>query len=317
MNAARSALPVALQLCPFSAYLEDGLRARCEVIAWHSLDDAARKAFLAARAAHVRAVVSGGHIGCPPELMRALPQLRIIAINGVGIDKVDLALARSRGVQVTTTPGVLTDDVADLAVGLVIALLRGIPAGDAHVRAGAWPGGERPLARKVSGRRFGIVGMGQIGQAIARRLSPFGPVAWTGPNAKDVPWPRHAGVLELAAGCDVLVLACPANESTRGLVTASVLDALGPAGYLVNVARGSVVDETALGAALEAGRIAGAALDVFADEPHVPQSLRDSPRTVLTPHVASATVETRIGMADLVLANLDACLAGRPAPSAR
>ena len=309
--------PVALQLCPFSEYLETALRQRFDVVRWYTLDATAQAAWLAAQAPTVRAVVTGGHIGCSNELMAQLPQLGIISINGVGVDKVDLPFARGRGVRVTTTPGVLTEDVADLAVGLVIALLRNLPAADQHVRGGHWPQGELPLGRKVSGRRFGIVGLGQIGSAIAARLAPFGPVSYMGPAAKPVPYPYHGDVLSLAKVSDVLVLACPANEVTRHLVGRTVLEALGPKGYLVNVSRGSVVDEAALVEALDAGQLAGAALDVYAQEPQVPAGLRTSARVVLTPHIASATWETRVGMADTVLANLDAWRAGRPLPSAR
>ena len=233
----------------------------------------------------------------------------------MGVDKVDLPFARSRNVRVTTTPGVLTEDVADLAVGLIIGLLRGIPASDAYVRAGSWEQGDRPLARKVSGRRFGVVGLGHIGAAIAARLAAFGPVAYTGPQRKEVPYAFHADLLDLARASDVLVLACPANASTRHIVNAAVLAALGEEGYLVNVARGAVVDEGALVAALDAGRLAGAALDVFENEPHVPEALRSSSRVVLTPHMASATVETRIRMADVVLENLDAFRAGGLSPA--
>ena len=305
----------ALQLCPFSPALEAALRERFEVIRWFELDEAGKAAWLSANAASARAVVTGGHVGCPSALMLALPSLGIVAINGVGFDKVDLHLARSRGVGVTATPGVLTDDVADLAVGLIIALLRQIPAGEAHVRSGAWPTGERPLARKVSGRRFGILGLGHIGSAIARRLEPFGPVAYTSRQAKAAPYDFHPDVISLARASEVLVVACAANESTRRLVDAGVLDALGPEGWLVNVSRGSVVDEAALIAALAEGRLAGAALDVFEAEPKVPEALRLSPKVVLTPHIASATVETRVAMADLVLNNLDAFLTGEALPT--
>jgi lactate dehydrogenase-like 2-hydroxyacid dehydrogenase len=308
--------PAALQLCPFSAELEAELAARFEVVRWFELDEPTRTAWLAAHAARVRAVVTGGHVGCPSDLMTALPDLGIVAINGVGTDKVDLALAKSRGVRVSNTPDVLTEDVADLAVGLVIGLLRQIPAADAYVRAGDWLKGDRPPGRKVSGRRFGVVGLGRIGAAIAARLAPFGPVAYTGPRPKDAPYPFVAEVTELARNSDVLVLACPANASTRRMIDAEVLKALGPTGYLVNVARGSVVDEAALVAAIEAGGIAGAALDVFEDEPRVPAALRESARTVLTPHIASASVETRANMAALVLANLDALAAGAEPPTA-
>ena len=308
-------MPAALQLNPLSPSLEEGLAQRLEVVRWFELGDDDRAAWLKDRAQEVVALVAGGHVGGPTELIRALPQLKIVAINGVGYDKVDLGLARSRGVRVTTTPGTLTDDVADLAVGLIISLLRQIPAAEAHVRSGAWPRGEQRLARKVTGRRFGILGLGHIGAAIAARLAAFGPVAYTSRSEKPGPYAFHPDVRALAHASDLLVVACSANDSTRHMVDSEVLDALGRDGWLVNVSRGSVVDEMALIAALEAGRIAGAALDVFENEPNVPDALRNSSRVVLTPHIASATAETRAAMAALVLANLDAVLAGREPPT--
>jgi lactate dehydrogenase-like 2-hydroxyacid dehydrogenase len=308
-------LQLALQMCPFSADLESDLAQRFEVARWFELDATSREQLLRTRAGEVRAVVTSGSVGCPSDLVQALPGLGVIAINGVGLDKVDLALLRQRGIALGSTPGTLSEDVADLAVGLTIALLRDIPASDAHVRSGAWLKAERPLARKVSGKRFGVLGLGQIGHAIALRLSPFGPVSWSGPRQKPVPWTYHADVFSLARASDVLIVACPANATTRHLVDARVIEALGPQGYLVNISRGAVVDETALASALTAGRLAGAALDVFENEPHVPPSLLALPNTVLTPHVASATHETRRRMADLVLSNLDAWLQGKPLPA--
>jgi len=209
---------------------------------------------------------------------------------------------------------VLTDDVADLAVGLVIGLLRGIAPADHHVRAGLWPGAQPPLAHKVTGRRFGIFGLGNIGRAIAARLAAFGPVAYCSLTPKQLRYEFFATPVELARNADVLILAAAANASTRGLIGREVLDALGPSGYLVNVARGSLVDEVELIRALSEKRIAGAALDVFADEPHVPEALRALPQVLLTPHIASATVETREAMAQAVLANLDAFIRGQPLP---
>ena len=296
---------LALQLCPLSAYLESGLSERCTVVRWFELDEAARTAWLAQHAAQVRAVITNGHVGCSNALMDALPALSVIAVNGVGVDKLDLAHAQARNILVGTTPGTLHEDVADLAVGLIISLLRGIPASDAHVRAGSWPSAERPLARKVTGRRFGIVGLGSIGGAIASRLAVFGPVAYTGPTRKAVDWDYVADLQVLARASDVLVVACPATAATRHLIDATVLDALGPDGYLINISRGAVVDEQALIAALAAHQLAGAGLDVFENEPQVPPALRSSERVVLTPHIASATVETRKAMADLVLGHLD------------
>jgi len=304
----------ALQLCPFSPYLEAALNERFTVVRWFELSDTERTAWLAQRASTVRAVITGGHVGCSSALMMALPSLGVIAINGVGVDKVDLQLARSRGVRVGTTPGALTDDVADLAVGLIIALLRGIPAADAYVRQGEWVNGDRPLGRKVTARRFGVVGLGQIGAAVAARLAPFGPVAYTNPRPKEVSYTYHPDALSLARHSEVLILTCPATPATRHLANAAVIEALGPQGYLINVARGSIVDETALIAALCGGRLGGAALDVYEDEPNVPQALRQCPRVVLTPHMASATLETRMRMADLVLMHLDACMRGDPEP---
>jgi lactate dehydrogenase-like 2-hydroxyacid dehydrogenase len=301
--------PTLLQLNPFADFLEAGLAERFEVVRWFELSDAQRAGWLEAHGARVEAIASGAHMGCPNALIEALPRLKMISINGVGLDKVDVAFARARGVEVATTVGGPTLDTADLAVGLVIALLREIPAADRHVRTGHWPGGERPLARKVSGRRFGIVGLGQIGRAVAERLAAFGPVAYTGPSKKDAPYAFTPDLLTLAKDSDVLIVTCPANAATRHMIDAAVLDALGPQGWLVNVARGSIVEESALIAALEAGRIAGAGLDVFEHEPDVPEALRTHPRTVLIPHMGSATVETRRRMAEMVLENLDAAFA--------
>ncbi|WP_408734558.1 2-hydroxyacid dehydrogenase [Paraburkholderia bannensis] len=308
--------PVALQLCPFSDYLESELCNRLEIVRWFALSPEQQQAWLGQHAASVRAVVTGGHLGCSNALMDQLPALGIVAINGVGFDKVDLPHARARGVSVTTTPDVLTDDVADLAVGLIIGLLRRLPASDAHVRNGKWPDGDMPLARKVSGLRFGIVGLGKIGSAIASRVAPFGPVFYTDLAEKSVPWHFKPDLSALAEAVDVLVIASSANAATRHLISTPVLSALGPEGYLVNVARGSLVDEQALIAALEQGLIAGAALDVFEVEPNVPEALRASGKVVLSPHIASATQETRRDMANLVLANLDAFVAGQPLPTA-
>lgn len=316
MNARAPKAPAALQLCPFGPALEQGIGDLFETVRWFELDDQQRSAWLRERADEVRAVVTGGHIGCPPDLMAALVGLGIIAINGVGYDKVDLDEARARGVRVSTTPDVLTADVADLAVGLTIDLLRGISASDRYVREGLWPAGERPLMNRVTGRNFGIVGMGRIGRAIADRLAAFGPVSYHGPTRKDAPYAFVPDLAELARWSDVLIVACLANASTRGLIGAQCLEALGPAGYLVNVARGSVIDEPALIQAIDQRAIAGAALDVFAVEPRVPQALIDSDHVVLTPHIASATRECRLAMADLVLANLRAFLAGEHLPSA-
>ncbi|HEV7431936.1 MAG TPA: 2-hydroxyacid dehydrogenase, partial [Steroidobacteraceae bacterium] len=299
---------------PFSPWLEQELQSRYDVHRWFEISSSEQ--FIAEHGDAIQAVVTGGEIGIPAELMARLSSLRMVAINGVGFDKVDLEECRRRGVRVTTTPNVLTDDVADLAVGLTIALLRGIPASDRYVRDGLWKNGERPLARKVSGRRFGIVGLGQIGNAIGQRLAPFGPVAYCDITRKQVPYQFFASAVELAHWCNILILATAANVTTHRLIGREVLDALGAEGYLVNVARGSLVDEAELISALGSNRIAGAALDVFENEPHVPQALASSAKVLLTPHIASATVETREAMARAVLTNLDAFFAGQTLPGA-
>ncbi len=272
-----------------------------------------RTALLASIGPRVRAIVTGGGSGASKAIVDALPALEIIAINGIGTDAVDLERARARSVRVTTTPDVLTDDVADTAMALLLAVARRICVGDRFVREGRWPEGGLPLATKVSGKRLGILGLGRVGRAVARRAEGFDlTIAYTDLRAAEDVVYRHHPVLEhLARDSDFLVVAASGGSGSRGIVDAGVLDALGPAGVLVNVARGSVVDEPALVAALSEGRLGGAGLDVFANEPHVPRALWDMPNVVLQPHQASATVETRRAMADLVLGNLEAHFAGR------
>jgi lactate dehydrogenase-like 2-hydroxyacid dehydrogenase len=262
----------------------------------------------------VRAVAGSGDSKVSAELMAQLPALELISIMGVGYDGVDVAAAKARGVMVTHTPNVLNDDVADLAIGLMLCAARQLPAADRFVRSGQWLKGPMPLARKMSGARLGLVGMGRIGQAIAQRAQAFGmQIAYHTRSPKaGVPYAYHADLLSLARDSDFLVLITPGGAGTRHLVNAQVLQALGPKGILVNVARGSVVDEAALIEALEGGVIGGAALDVFEDEPRVPQRLMDLPQVVLVPHIGSATGQTRQAMADLAFGNVREHFAGRP-----
>jgi lactate dehydrogenase-like 2-hydroxyacid dehydrogenase len=277
----------------------------------HETDPAAFEA----AAPRIRAVAAGGDSRVDAGLIARLPALQIISVMGVGYDGIDVEAARARGVVVTHTPNVLNDEVADLAIGLMLAAARQLPAADRYVRSGHWEGrGPMPLARKMSGSRLGIVGMGRIGQAIAHRAQAFGmPIAYTARSAKPgLPYRFVASVEELAAGSDFLVLITPGGEGTRHLVDAKVLRALGPKGILVNVARGSVVDEAALVDALEQGVLGGAALDVFEDEPRVPARLLALPHVVVAPHIGSATHSTRQAMADRASANLQARLAGQP-----
>ena len=253
----------------------------------------------------------------PAALIAQLPALEIISVMGVGYDGVDVAAAKARGVVVTHTPNVLNDDVADLALGLMLCCSRQLPAADRYVREGRWLKATMPLARKMSGARLGIVGMGRIGQAIAQRALAFGmQIAYTARSAKpELPFAFLPSAAALAAEVDFLVLITPGGAGTKHLIDAAVLQALGKGrgeGILVNVARGSVVDEAALVDALERGVIAGAGLDVFEDEPRVPQRLIALPQVVLVPHIGSATGQTRQAMADLCFANLQAHFAGRP-----
>lgn len=266
-----------------------------------------------ADAARVRAVVTSGRFGVPAELMAALPHLEIVTNFGVGYDTTDVAQAAARGIRVTNTPDVLTDCVADTALGLMLDVFRRFGASERFLRDGRWESGGFPLTRRFSGSTVGVLGLGRIGQAIARRAAAFDTTILytTRRPVEGVPWEHVASAVDLARRSDVLVVAVPGGPSTVNLVDAEVLRALGSDGFLVNIARGSVVDEDALIAALEAGEIAGAGLDVFANEPHVPERLiRDD--VTLLPHVGSGTNETRQDMRDLTLANLRAYLAGEP-----
>jgi lactate dehydrogenase-like 2-hydroxyacid dehydrogenase len=265
--------------------------------------------------ADIRAIVGGGMSQVDATLIERCPQLEIIAIHGVGHDGVDLAAATRRGVRVTTTPDVLTDDVADLAIGLMLAVQRRIVVNDRAVRDGGWA---VPLARRASERTIGIFGMGAIGRAIAHRAAPFASeLLYSSRSAKpDLPYRYVPSLADVAEQADVLIIAASAGPETAGVVDARILDLLGPDGVLVNIARGSIVDEAALIAALQERRIAGAGLDVFAHEPAVPEALKALDSVVLQSHQGSATEAGRAAMAALVLANLDAQFAGRALPSA-
>lgn len=274
-------------------------------------------AFFSKCGGSIRAVVTGGVKGLSNAIMDRLPSLELIAISGIGTDAVDLAHAARRGVQVTTTPGVLTDDVADMAMGLLIMALRELGKGERILRAGQWGHVVQPLARKVTGIRLGIVGLGRVGHAIASRAKAFNMnIDYTDLREQpDCSYGFVPDLIELARQSDVLVLAASADQGAA-IITSEVLQALGPDGYLINVARGKLVDEDALIAALCDKVIAGAGLDVFVDEPNVPEKLRELENVVLQPHRASATEQTRLAMGEIVLANLQACFAGQPLPTA-
>jgi len=280
----------------------------------HAADPAA---LLAAEGPRVRGLVQSGASVTPPTLLDELPNLGMISVFGVGYDGVPVDYCRRRGIMVGHTPDVLTDDVADVATALVLMTARGFVAADRFVRSGRWRSGPPPLTTCLSGKKAGVLGLGRIGRAIARRLEALGlEVAYTTRAPQpDVRWRHVPDLLDLAAEVDFLVVACPGGPATHNLVDARVLAALGPKGTLVNIARGSIVDEPALIKALEAGTLGGAGLDVFADEPNVPEALVALDNVVLLPHVGSATRETRQAMADLCRANLDAWFAGQPLPA--
>jgi lactate dehydrogenase-like 2-hydroxyacid dehydrogenase len=253
--------------------------------------------------------------GADAALMDATPKVEIIANWGVGYDRVDAKAAKQRGIVVTNTPDVLTDCCADLAMALILAVARRVAEGDRHVRAGSWPTlGNLPLGTRVNGARLGVVGLGRIGKAAARRAEAFSmTIAYYGRRKQSgVAYDYYDDPVKLAADSDFLLLTCPGGPETHHLVNAEVMTAIGPEGFLVNIARGSVVDEAALVAALTEGRLGGAALDVFAKEPQVPAELMTMGNVVLQPHQSSATTATRRAMDDLVVENVRLHFAGKP-----
>ncbi|NIA57318.1 2-hydroxyacid dehydrogenase [Massilia sp. TW-1] len=253
----------------------------------------------------VSAIVTRSNQDVPADVVRRLPALEIIATCGVGHDLIPRALAAERGIVVANTPGVLNAAVAELCIGSLLALLRRLPQADRFVRDGRWKTAAFPLATSVAGKHVGIVGMGRIGKEIARKLEMFGvALAYHGRTDQRLAWRYEADLAALARDCDILILCAPGGADTHHLVDARVLEALGPYGYLVNVARGSLVDEQALLAALETGAIAGAALDVFDNEPDIDARFLALDNVLLTPHLGSATHETRAAMAQLMLDNV-------------
>ena len=275
-----------------------------------------KQAFLEEIGPEIRGLVQGGQTVTPTTLLDALPVLEIVSVFGVGYDGVPVDYCRSRGIKVTNTPDVLTDDVADVAVALIMMTGRGFVRLNRFVHAGGWLKQGPELTTKLGGKTVGILGLGRIGKAIAQRVSAMGMhVAYTGRQKQEVPYRYLFDLPSLAEVSDFLVVACPGGPATRNIVNAGVLRALGSKGTLINIARGSIIDEPALVEALASGTIKGAGLDVFADEPNIPASLLQMDNVVLLPHVGSATRETRQAMGDLCKANLDAWFAGKPLPT--
>jgi hydroxypyruvate reductase len=303
--------PTALVLAPLPPSVQPELEQR-----FHCLDGstpAYLEQALATHGAPIRVLVGNGGSQVHRPLLDHLPSLEIIAVCGVGYDGIDLEACRNRGIRVTNTPDVLTDDVADVAAALVLMTSRQLVNANRFLHAGQWMNSQFPLASALRHKTAGIVGLGRIGKAIASRLEAFGLViAYHGRAPQSVPYTYHASLPALAAASDFLVLACPGGPATHHLINAPVLAALGPTGTLINISRGSVVDEAALIHSLQTGQIHAAGLDVFEHEPRVPEALLNHPRTVLLPHIGSATVETRTAMGRLCLDNLAAHFGRQP-----
>jgi hydroxypyruvate reductase len=306
-----SDIPVILQTMLMPARINERLGDSYEVLRLWEAENAA--GLIEARGKEVRAVLTMGHGRVDAGMIDSLRNLEIISVMGVGYDGVDVRHALTKGIPTTNTPGVLSAEVANLAIGLVLSVTREIPKADAYVRAGRWLKADLPLNKTIVGRPIGVVALGGIGLAVADRLAALGAhVMWTGPRPKpNAIYHFEPDITRLAEQSDGLVLCCPGGPGTRHLVNRKVLDALGPQGWIVNVSRGSVVDEHALVEALMSKRIWGAGLDVFEAEPQVPSALFDLDNVVLQPHQASATVSTRNAMADLAVDNLDLHFAGK------
>lgn len=280
----------------------------------HRLWEASDKpAFLSERSPSIRAIATRGELGAGAGLMAALPALEIVSCYGVGTDAIDLGYARARGIRVTNTPDVLTEDVADIGIGLLLAAARKIPQADTYVRSGTWARGNMELVTRVYGKKLGIAGMGRVGAAVARRAAAFGcEISYFDIHRRaDLPYEYVGDLAALARHNEFLVVTMAGGESTRGIIDARVLAALGENGILVNISRGSTVDEPALLTALETGGIKAAGLDVFWNEPHIDPRFLALDNVVLQPHHASGTVETRKAMGQLVRDNLAAHFAGR------
>ena len=261
----------------------------------------------------VKGLVQGGGTVTPTELLDQLPGLEVISVFGVGYDGVPVDYCKKRSIKVGHTPDVLTDDVADVALALTLMSARNFHRADPFVRSGEWEKKQFPLATSVTGKTVGILGLGRIGKAIAQRLEACGmKVGYHSRRAQAVRYTYYSSLLEMARAVQFLIVAMPGGPANKDLINAEVLAALGAKGRLINIARGSIVDEPALIKALQDGTLGGAGLDVFADEPRVPAELRAMENVVLFPHVGSATHETRKGMGDLVLANLEAHFADKP-----
>jgi len=304
--------PEILQIGPMMKHVEEALQEAYRVHRYWEAED--RAALLATVGPQVRAAATDGHYGCSRAMIEAMPKLEAIASYGVGYDAVDIAACKERGIRVSNTPSVLNDAMAELTLGLMIALCRRIPQADVHVREGWWLEGGYPLTGELTGARVGILGLGRIGKEVARRCQAFKMrVAYHGRSQQPhEPYEYYGDLVDMARDVDWLVVIAPGTPETKGIVSRRVIEALGPRGCLVNVSRGSLVDEAAMVELLRSEALGGAALDVFADEPRVPEALFGLDNVVLSPHQGSATHKTRTAMGDLVVQNLAAHFSGAP-----
>ncbi|XP_028756139.1 hydroxyphenylpyruvate reductase-like [Neltuma alba] len=301
-----------LMTCPMLSYLEQELDRRFKLFKLWNYPSFS--VFAQSSSTSIRAVVGDTKIGADAQMIDSLPNLEIVSTYSVGLDKIDLTKCKERGIRVTNTPDVLTDDVADLAIGLALAVLRRISEGDRFVKNGLWKKAGFELGAKFSGKAVGILGLGRIGSAIAKRAIAFGcPVSYHSRSEKpDTGYKYYSNILDLAANSEILVVACALTNETYHIVNREVIDALGPKGILVNIGRGKHVDEPELVRALTEGRLAGAGLDVFEDEPEVPEQLFGLENAVLLPHVGTDTIQTCKAMAELVIQNLEAHFLNKP-----
>ncbi|PSR96867.1 Hydroxyphenylpyruvate reductase [Actinidia chinensis var. chinensis] len=298
--------------CPMSSYLEEQIDKRFGLFRpWQA---SSKHDFLRENRNSIRAVVGNTEFGADSELVDSLPNLEIVSTYSVGLDKIDLRKCEERGIRVTNTPDVLTDDVADVAIGLALATMRKICVCDRYVRSGSWKNGNFELTTKFSGKSVGIIGLGRIGSAIAKRAEAFGcPISYNSRSEKShTNYKYYSNVIDLAQNSQILIVACCLTEETRHIVNREVINALGPKGVIVNIGRGPLIDEPELVSALLEGRLGGAGLDVFENEPVVPKELFGLENVVLLPHVGSDSVETCRAMADLVIRNLEAYFHNKP-----
>ncbi|KAI3857159.1 hypothetical protein MKW98_010573 [Papaver atlanticum] len=301
-----------LMTCPMSTPLEEELDKKFKLFRFWNFPD--KIDFLKQNSNSIRAIVGNATAGADALLIDSLPKLEIISSFSVGLDKIDLGYCKQKGIRVTNTPDVLTEDVADIAIGLILATLRRICESDQYVRKGLWKLGDFKMTTKFSGKRVGILGLGRIGLAIAKRAEAFScPISYYSRNEKpNTTYKYYSNVMDLASNCDILVVACPLTAETRHIINREVMNALGPKGVLINIGRGPHVDEPELVSALVEGRLGGAGLDVFENEPEVPEKLFALDNVVLQPHVGSGTFETRADMGNLVIGNLEAHFLNKP-----